>query len=243
MKSNAACRAIDRTSCLAVTDRGDRPDGLCASIAAFQRLPGHRASPHVMRVIKVATRQFLRNGYTLTNVATIAKGAGVSTRTIYKTFKNKAGLWASVVSWLIMHDAEVVLAAARIDTMQPRPALTAIGQFIYTSACAPDAVSLFRILATDAQRFPDLVAEIRGHTKLQLEDAVINYLHSAIARGILTVADPARAASLFVQMVCAELRECLLFGRIEEIAQLAHTRRLDLVVEIFLNGVGNPRKF
>jgi AefR-like transcriptional repressor, C-terminal domain len=86
-------------------------------------------------------------------------------------------------------------------------------------------------------RFPDLVAEIHSHTKLRLENAVINYLRSEISRGALSVSDPARAASLFVQMVCAELRDCLCSGQSEEIPQFAHKTRLDLVVEIFLNGV------
>src|ERR1700676_4416859 len=71
MKSNAECRAIVRTSCLAVTDWDDRPDGLCTSIAAFPRLPEHDASPHSTRVLTVATRQFLRDGYTIASVAEI----------------------------------------------------------------------------------------------------------------------------------------------------------------------------
>ena len=39
-----------------------------------------------------------------------------------------------------------------------------------------------------------------------------------------------------MQMVCAELHECLLFGSAEEMSKLDFTAHLNQVVEIFLNG-------
>jgi AcrR family transcriptional regulator len=191
-------------------------------------------------LLNVATRQFLRDGYTLASVANIAREARVSTRTIYKRFKNKAGLWIAVFKRLMMRDMEVVLTTAHFEATDPRLALTVIGEFIYTRARAPAAASLFRMVAADVQRFPDLAQQIHRDTKLPLEDAVVNYLRGQIRRGTLSVADPARAATLFVQMVCAELRECQLFGPVEEMPQLDHKVHLDLVIDIFLNGMA-PR--
>jgi hypothetical protein len=54
------------------------------------------------------------------------------------------------------------------------------------------------------------------------------------------LADPDRAAVLFMQMVCAELHECLLFGSAEEISKLNFAAHLQHVVDIFLNGAA-PR--
>jgi AcrR family transcriptional regulator len=197
----------------------------------------YQESSHVNHLLNVATRRFLRDGYTLASVTDIAQEARVSTRTIYKRFTNKAGLWVSVIERLMMRDMEVVLATAHFDATEPRQALTAIGEFIYTRACAPAAASLFRMAAADVQRFPDRAATIHSDTKLQLENAVVDYLRRQNCRGTLSVADPVRAATLFIQMVCAELRECQLFGPVEKIAQLDHKAHLDLVVDIFLNGM------
>jgi AcrR family transcriptional regulator len=200
----------------------------------------YQDSSHLNHLLNVATRQFLRDGYTLASVANIAQEARVSTRTIYKRFKNKAGLWIAVIKRLMMRDMEVALTTAHFEATDPRLALTAIGEFIYTRARAPAAVSLFRMVAADVQRFPDLAAKIHRDTKLPLEDAVVNYLRGQIRRGTLSVADPARAATLFIQMVCAELRECQLFGPVEATVRLDHKAHLDLVIDIFLNGMA-PR--
>jgi AcrR family transcriptional regulator len=206
------------------------------NFAAYPLPSDRQESSCVSCVLDIATRLFLQNGYTLASVAQVAQGARVSTRTIYKHFTNKAGLWAAVVTRLMMRDMEAVMAGTHVDMADPRQALTALGEFISARACAPDVASLFRIVANDALRFPGLAARIRGDTKVQLENAVAHYLLSQIHRGTLRVADPARAATLFVQMVCAELREYLLFGSFNEIANLDHKLHLALVIDIFLNG-------
>ena len=56
----------------------------------------------------------------------------------------------------------------------------------------------------------------------------------------LHLADPGRAAVLFLQMVCAELHECLLFGRAEAMAQIDFTPHLTHAIDIFLYGAA-PR--
>jgi AcrR family transcriptional regulator len=201
------------------------------------QLTAYQDSSRLDRLLNVATRRFLRDGYTLASVADIAREARVSTRTIYKRFRNKAGLWVAVVQRLMMRDMEVALATAHFDATEPRLALTAIGESIYTRARAPAAASLFRMAAADVQRFPDLAAKINRDTKLQLENAVVNYLRSQLRRGTLSVTDPARAATLFTQMVCSELRESQLFGPVEEITKLDHKAHLDLVIDVFLNGM------
>ena len=49
--------------------------------------------------------------------------------------------------------------------MELRQALITIGETITGRACDPDAAALFRIVATEAQRFPALAAKMRGSTK------------------------------------------------------------------------------
>ncbi|MGA2188419.1 MAG: hypothetical protein ABSH33_07815, partial [Steroidobacteraceae bacterium] len=49
------------------------------------------------------------------------------------------------------------------------------------------------------------------------------------------------AASLFLQMVCAELHLCLLFGTADDMAKLDFTAHVALVIDIFLNGAA-PRR-
>ena len=187
-------------------------------------------------LIAAATRAFLRDGYGSTSIDKVAAEAGVSTRTIYERFKNKGDLLSAVISRLVERDMETVLATEELDRLDPRQALTAIGEVITGRACNPDSAALFRICAAESHRFPELAAKMRGSAKARVDNAIANYLRRQTLRGALSLADPDRAASLFLQMVCAELHECLLFGSAEDMAKLDSETHLRHVVDIFLNG-------
>ncbi len=207
-------------------------------------LPGHRVgrprrgteAQRVDALISAATRVFLRDGYGAASIDKVAHEAGVSTRTIYERFKNKAELLAAVITRLVDRDVATVLETAELDRMELKEALMTIGETITGRACDPDAAALFRIVATEAQRFPALAAKMRDSTKARVDQAIANYFRSQNRNGRLVLSDPDRAARLFMQMVCAELHECLLFGSVEEMAKLDLTGHLAQVVEIFLNG-------
>jgi TetR/AcrR family transcriptional regulator, mexJK operon transcriptional repressor len=187
-------------------------------------------------LLAAATRVFLRDGYGHASIDKVASEAGVSTRTIYERFKNKADLLGAVTTRLVERDMTKVLATEDLGWLQPKQALTAIGQVITGRACDPDSAALFRILATEAHRFPELAAKMRGSAKVPVHDAIANYFRGQIRRGVLRLSDPDRAAALFLQMVCAELHECLLFGSAEEMSKLDFSAHLTHVVEIFLCG-------
>lgn len=190
-------------------------------------------------MIAAATRVFLREGYGAASIDKVAHEAGVSTRTIYERFKNKADLLASVITRLVDRDM-VTLFGAELERLSTRQALLTIGETVTGRACAPEAAALFRIVATEAQRFPALAAKMRAGTKERVNNAVAQYLRGQVLRGKLVLADPDRAAALFMQMVCAELHECLLFGSAEEMSKLNVAAHLQHVVDIFLNGAA-PR--
>jgi AcrR family transcriptional regulator len=187
-------------------------------------------------LLDAATLVFQRDGYGSCSIDKVASQAGVSTRTIYERFKNKADLLAAVITRLLDQDMTTVLSPAELDRLEMRAALTVIGETITGRACAPETAALYRICATEAKRFPDLAAKVRDSAKARLDDAVTNYLQTQINRGNLRLADPARAAVLFLQMVCAELNELLLFGTAEDIARLDFPAHLEQVIEIFLYG-------
>jgi AcrR family transcriptional regulator len=187
-------------------------------------------------LIAAATRVFLRDGYGSASIDKVACDAGVSTRTIYERFKNKADLLVAVIERLVERDVATVLARDELERLEPRQALIVIGQFITGRACDPDAAALFRILATEAHRFPELAAKMRLNAKARIDDVVLGYFLAQVRQGTLQIADPERAAVLFMQMVCAELHECLLFGSASEMAHLDFTGHLNLVVDIFVNG-------
>jgi AcrR family transcriptional regulator len=191
-------------------------------------------------LINAATRVFLREGYGLASIDKVAAEAGVSTRTIYQRYKNKADLFGAVIAGLVDR-VSTVLATADLNRLAPRAALQVIAATITGRARDPDAAALFRIVATEAQRFPELAAKMRQSNKLCVEIVVADYLREQIGRGVLALADPERAATLFLQMICAELHESLLFGDEAAVARLDCKSHVDHAIDIFLLGAA-PRK-
>ncbi len=191
-------------------------------------------------LIEAATRVVLRDGYGSASIDKVAHEAGISTRTIYERFRNKADLLTAVVTRLVERDMMTRFSPAELGRLSTEQALLAIGSAVTGRACEPAAAALFRIVAVEAQRFPDLAAKMRGCTKMRIVNAVAQYFHGQVLCGRLSLADPERAAALFVQMVCAELHECALFGSAQDMAKLDLNAHLKQVVDIFLNGAA-PR--
>jgi AcrR family transcriptional regulator len=178
-------------------------------------------------LLSAATRVFLRDGYNAASIDRVAAEGGVSTRTIYERYKNKSELLTAVITRLVDRDMASGLAAAELDRLEPAQALLTIGRILVDRVCDPESAALFRILAKDAHRCPDLAAQVRSSAKARINDAIAHYLR---------LTDPDRAAVLVLQMVCAEIHECLLFGTPAELAAVDFAAHLNTAVDLFLNG-------
>jgi AcrR family transcriptional regulator len=187
-------------------------------------------------LISAATRVFLREGYESASIDKVATEAGVSTRTIYERFKNKADLLGAAIARLIDRDMTTVISPTELERLPLETALTLIGRTLTGRARNPDSAALIRILAKEAQRFPELAAKMRGGAKLRVDTAIATFFRAQVSRGNLALPNPDRAAVLFLQMVFAELQECLLFGSADEIAALDFDAHLSAVIDLFLHG-------
>jgi TetR/AcrR family transcriptional regulator, mexJK operon transcriptional repressor len=186
-------------------------------------------------LINAATRVFLRDGYGQASIDRVAAEAGVSTRTIYERYKNKADLFGATIDRLVDR-MTTVLTTADLSRLNPRAGLLWIAQSIADRARDPDGAALFRIIATEAHRFPDLAAKMRQNDKRCIDATVADYLKSQVERGALQLADVDKAATLFLRMIFSEMHECWLFGDDDALAQrdlMSHARE---VVDLFLLG-------
>jgi len=190
-------------------------------------------------LINAATHVFLRDGYGFASIDKVAGEAGVSTRTIYERFKNKADLLVAVIRRLVDRMATGV-AGADLEGLEPRDALMLIARTITDRARDPDSAALFRIVAAEAHRFPELALRMRENDRRCIDAALATYLRREITRGTLVLTDPDKAAALFLQMVFSELHDRWLFGPEEALAQWDLTSHLNQVVDLFLLGAA-PR--
>src|SRR5882757_7126807 len=100
-----------------------KPSEAAIAVGGSPAAPQHRVgrprrgteSARADTLIAAATRVFLRVGYGLASIDKVAAEAGVSTRTIYERFKNKAELLGAVISRLVERSMTSALAPAELD--------------------------------------------------------------------------------------------------------------------------------
>jgi TetR/AcrR family transcriptional repressor of mexJK operon len=187
------------------------------------------------RILEVAAELFLTEGYGSTSIEAVAGRAGISKRTFYHRFDDKAALFAAVVHRIIEQirppPGVPLLEGATLPDI-----LSRLAGLILRAALSPQAIALHRLVTAESVRFPNLVRAVYDEGSAQEATALIGDL---LAREL---PDPRLNAELrsfvaaqFLHMVVAVPQRRIMglgapMTRSELDAWAAHT------VNLFLNG-------
>lgn len=173
---------------------------------------GAAAPSEKARVVLAAARAvFLANGFGAATTDMIQQAAGVSKSTVYAHYPNKEALFAAAVE----AECERGLKAVRERKFpQQRLAdiLNAIAQAYLEVVLSRDGLALYRMVVSEAPRFPDLGRRFYLAGPGAANDIVADTLQAAASKGELDLGSIGRdsAASLFVSMVRGEAQmQCL----------------------------------
>jgi TetR/AcrR family transcriptional repressor of mexJK operon len=193
------------------------------------------------RILDVATELFLAQGYGQTSIEALAKRAGISKRTFYHRFADKAVLFSAVVHRILERvrpPPDVpLLAGATLHEMLKR-----LAGLILQAALSPAAIALHRVMVAESARFPELARALDAEGASQEAIALIGDL---LARALNNpeLSAPARefAALQFLQLVVVvPQRRSLGFDRPMTPAELESWA--DWSVQLFLNGCRGWRR-
>lgn len=107
------------------------------------------------RLVRIARRCFLENGYGATSVNQIAKEARVSKGTLYARFATKADIFRAIIDEQIQRrGGKVALTGPRPKTLEATLRLFATKSL--HEALGPETVQLNRLIFSEAARFPEL---------------------------------------------------------------------------------------
>jgi len=122
--------------------------------------PSHAAALELReRILKVATELFLKEGYGSTSIEAVAARAGISKRTFYHRFPDKAALFAAVVHRIV----EQVRPPPEVPLLQGttlEEILRRLARLLLRAALAPQAIALQRLVTAESVRFPNLVRAV-----------------------------------------------------------------------------------
>ena len=187
------------------------------------------------RILEVATEVFLSAGYGSTTIEAVAARAGISKRTFYHRFNDKADLFAAVVHRIIERlrpPPEVPL----LEGATLHDVLRRLARLILTAALQPQAIALHRLVTAESARFPELIRAVSAESATKEAKALIgNLLVREIRDPRFTVARRSFAAEQFLHMVVAQpQRRAMGLGTPMSAGEL--DAWAEDVVALFLNG-------
>jgi AcrR family transcriptional regulator len=189
-----------------------------------------------------ATKVFLQEGYGVASIDKVAAAAGVSTRTIYQHFDNKADLLAAVIGRLVERDMAMIFVQSELDALPVDQALTRIGLAMLERFEDEESRALFQLIAMEAHRFPELAEKVRAAAKHRVERVIEDYLRHQCELGVLELEDPAATGLLLLHMMVGEARECMLFCARDATYSADQAMHVKRVVDLFLNGCRSAKQ-
>ncbi len=164
--------------------------------------PSREASEQLgEQILDAATALFLDHGFGATSIEAVAQRIGISKRTFYHRFPDKAALFAAVVHRII----ERLRPAADIPLIEGADlaaVLERLATFMLRAALAPDAIALHRLMVTESARFPALAETLASEGSTQEAIVLIaDVLGREAKSGRITVDDLVFAARQFMQGV------------------------------------------
>lgn len=174
-----------------------------------------QAEANRRRIVEVAERAFLRDGYAGATIAGIAQEAGVSVDTIYKSFGGKPGL-VRAIHMLALRGGQAVPAEERSDRLQasgrdPRALMLAWGRFV--AELAPRAAPIAGLLRAAAATDPELAALVEELDQSRLERMTENAGRLAEARHLRPGITLEHAANVLWTYSAPELYDLLVVRR------------------------------
>lgn len=158
-----------------------------------------------------ARRVIFARGLEGASVDDIAREAGISKATMYRYFPDKASLFAAMMREDCASQAAGLLDI-RTGGLPPRTVLTDLATRYIGFVASPFALSIYRITASEAERFPEVARAFHASAMQRGQDWLAGYLREAMARGEVSVEDPDLAARQFFALCQADVFHPRLLG-------------------------------
>jgi TetR/AcrR family transcriptional repressor of mexJK operon len=156
-------------------------------------------------LLGIARQVFLTHGYAGATMDAVAAGARISKQTLYRQYPSKDVLYAAVVrDWVHQgHDAMRPHLQALLDAPDVAEGLFRLARVMQTGILSPPVLHMRTLIATEAERFPDVAADYLARSWHRNQQQLSAALQELAARGVLHITDPDVAAEQLTWLAIA----------------------------------------
>lgn len=164
------------------------------------------------QILEGARAVFQSLGYERASVDAIAARAGVSKATIYNHFRSKGALFVATLGAETRDLREKFLSLLETPTGDLAGDLQTIGEHLVRLVTDAASVRRFRLVAAEAERFPELGQAHHACTILTGQERMARFFERADEMGLLAIDDAKEAARDFSALCLSDLPRRLLLG-------------------------------
>ena len=198
--------------------------------------PQVRPDDETRQIIYEAARHaFADGGYAATSMEAVARGAGVSTKTLYRLIPNKASLFDGMVTDRLDRTlASVDLNA--IDHAEIEEALYAALMACAELTLDEEVIALQRMVLQEAGKFSDIAGMFYKNGIQRITAALADWLRVQQKRGLIDLDDIDEAAGMLLGMVASAPRRAAMFGGVSLPPRSQIEARVRRCAALFLRG-------
>ena len=181
----------------------------------------------------------MESGYEAASMDAVAARAGVSKATIYVHFEGKRALFEAIIRRHTETLFQHIQMPEKISDL--REALSVLARSFLTMILTPDALSMYRVVAAEAARQPEIGEAFYAAGPAYTRQKVGAYFLSLARRGLMRLSESEAPllANLFLSMLSGDCHAGAMFGRGTQ--EEAIGRQVEAAVDLIVSRYGiNP---
>jgi len=188
-------------------------------------------------IVEAARKTFLARGFDAASMDQIALTANVSKRTVYNRFRSKEELFGAAITETCKN-----LLPVNVDDVEanlsPRQFIREFGRQVVRGILAPDALSLRRIAAFEAERTPAIGRAYLEHGPQWMVDNCAPIMARLAAKGVFKIANAKEAVWQLGALITEPLYTRTLMGDAPGDMDQAINEQVDRGVAAFMKIYG-----
>lgn len=189
-------------------------------------------------LLECALDHFLDKGFEQATIDAIAADVGMTKRTVYARYPDKAALFLAAVHRAIERYGIPEDRIAATECGDLAQTLHNIARMRIDLVASPEGMKLQRIVNTESYRFPTIFTETYELGAAPTVRFLAGLLQRETEAGRLAVAEPGKTATVFMSMVVSGPVRILTSGN--SLSEKEIDERVAFAVRLFLDGV-RPR--
>jgi AcrR family transcriptional regulator len=186
-------------------------------------------------IFEAARAEFAHSGYAATSMESVARRAGVSTRTLYRLVPNKAALFEAMITERIDRFVSIVnLRGCRSDDVEAAltEALVICGDLLLDG----EVIAMQRVILGDNDKFPEIAETFYHKAIRRTEDALADWLRRQQKRGLIGLDDAQAASGMLLGMLAFQPQRAVMFGHKEPPTRAEIELRAKACAALFMRG-------